>query len=195
MRAIRGVSGDRCRALHPRLRRRHRARAGAQTSSGACRRMWISRSCRVPAAPVSRSGLRRAARHAARPRDGGAAGGRLRLRSARQAHAGRATKSRYTVWQLPYAADSGAGEGLRPTIQVELNYAPLRRPPVTLPVSSFVAEATKPAAGGAEHRLRQRHRRPRPRSWSRSPAAPPWTWPAPAAIRTRRWCATSTICT
>ena len=35
-------------------------------------------------------------------------------------------ENRYTVWQLPYAADSGAGEGLRPTIQIELNYAPLR---------------------------------------------------------------------
>lgn len=50
-------------------------------------------------------------------------------------------ESRYTVWQLPYAGDSGAGEGLRPTIQVELTYAPLREPAVMLPVSSFVAEA------------------------------------------------------
>jgi len=50
-------------------------------------------------------------------------------------------ESRYTVWQLPYAGESGAGEGLRPTIQVELTYAPLRNPPVMLPVSSFVAEA------------------------------------------------------
>lgn len=31
---------------------------------------------------------------------------------------------------------------MRPAIKVELNYAPLRRPAVTLPVSSFVAEAT-----------------------------------------------------
>jgi Nucleotidyl transferase AbiEii toxin, Type IV TA system len=30
---------------------------------------------------------------------------------------------------------------LRPNIQIELTYAPLRQPPVTLPVSSFVAEA------------------------------------------------------
>ena len=50
-------------------------------------------------------------------------------------------KGRYAVWQLPYASDSGAGEGLRPAIKVELNYAPLRRPPPMLPVSSFVAEA------------------------------------------------------
>jgi hypothetical protein len=47
----------------------------------------------------------------------------------------------YAVWQLPYAADSGAGEGLRPTIRIEMTYAPLRQAPVTLPVSSFMAEA------------------------------------------------------
>ena len=52
-------------------------------------------------------------------------------------------ESSYMVWQLPYAPQAAAGEGLRPTIQVELNYAPMRRPAVTLPVSSFVAEATK----------------------------------------------------
>ena len=50
-------------------------------------------------------------------------------------------ENRYTVWQLPYATDSGAGEGLRPTIQIELTYAPMRLAPVTLPVSSFMAEA------------------------------------------------------
>lgn len=50
-------------------------------------------------------------------------------------------ESRYTVWHLPYAGDSGAGEGLRPTIQIEMTYAPLRLAPVMLPVSSFVAEA------------------------------------------------------
>ena len=47
----------------------------------------------------------------------------------------------YAVWLLPYGAANGAGEGLRPTIKVELNYAPLRRGTVTLPVRSFVAEA------------------------------------------------------
>ena len=52
-------------------------------------------------------------------------------------------EGRYAVWQLPYASDSGAGEGLRPSIKVELNYAPLRRRIVMLPVSSFVAEATR----------------------------------------------------
>lgn len=49
----------------------------------------------------------------------------------------------YAVWQLPYPGESGAGEGLRPTIKVELNYAPLRRAAVRLPVQSFVAEATR----------------------------------------------------
>jgi hypothetical protein len=50
-------------------------------------------------------------------------------------------ENRYTVWHLPYATDSGVGEGLRPTIQIEMTYAPLRQAPITLPVSSFVAEA------------------------------------------------------
>ena len=49
--------------------------------------------------------------------------------------------NRYTVWQIPYADGSGAGEALRPTIQIELTYAPMRQAPVMLPVSSFVAEA------------------------------------------------------
>lgn len=78
-------------------------------------------------------------------------------------------ETRYTVWQLPYAQESGAGEGLRPTIQIELTYAPMRLAPVTLPVRSFVAEAhgrrpevaqmacvsvTETAAEKAETRLR-----------------------------------------
>jgi len=50
-------------------------------------------------------------------------------------------ENRYTVWQLPYAGTGGAGQGLRPTIQIELTYSRLRLPAVTLPVSSFVAEA------------------------------------------------------
>ena len=49
-------------------------------------------------------------------------------------------ESRYTVYQLPYP-ESGAGEGLRPTIQIELTYATLRLPHVVLPISSFVCEA------------------------------------------------------
>jgi predicted nucleotidyltransferase component of viral defense system len=47
-------------------------------------------------------------------------------------------ENRYSVYQLPYPE---SGEGLRPTIQIELTYATLRRPRVMLPVSSFVSEA------------------------------------------------------
>lgn len=54
-------------------------------------------------------------------------------------------ENRYTIYQLPYQT-SGAGEGLRPTLQVELTYAALRLPPVMLPVSSFVSEAYDRAA-------------------------------------------------
>jgi hypothetical protein len=57
------------------------------------------------------------------------------------AHTRSRNENHYTVWQLPYDSESGAGEGLRPTIQIEMTYALLRRAPVTLPVSSFVAEA------------------------------------------------------
>ena len=49
--------------------------------------------------------------------------------------------NQYSVWHLPYASESGAGEGLRPAIQIEMTYAPLRLASVELPVSSFVAEA------------------------------------------------------
>jgi Nucleotidyl transferase AbiEii toxin, Type IV TA system len=93
----------------------------------------------LPAAPISRSSIRRAlgklndevtaALHAA----GFAFDPKACARSQNE--------NRYTVWQLPYAADSGAGEGLRPTIQIELTYAPMRLASVMLPVSSFVAEA------------------------------------------------------
>jgi hypothetical protein len=95
----------------------------------------------LPAAPISRSGIRRAlgklgdqvtaALHTA----GFAFDPKDETRTHSQ------NENRYTVWQLPYASDSGAGEGLRPTIQIELTYAPLRQAPVTLSVSSFVAEA------------------------------------------------------
>jgi hypothetical protein len=50
-------------------------------------------------------------------------------------------ENRYRVWNVPYAVAAGAGEGLRPTIKIELNFTRLRLPTVTLPVSSFVAEA------------------------------------------------------
>ena len=92
----------------------------------------------TPAAPVSRNGLRRQ-RGVLRDR----------VTTALQA-AGfafdpkEAVRSRdengYTIYQLPYPVGE-AGEGLRPTIQVELTHTALRLPRVTLPVSSFVAEA------------------------------------------------------
>jgi len=50
-------------------------------------------------------------------------------------------ENRYRVWNVPYAVAARAGEGLRPTIKIELNFTRLRLPTVTLPVSSFVAEA------------------------------------------------------
>ncbi|HUZ64841.1 MAG TPA: nucleotidyl transferase AbiEii/AbiGii toxin family protein [Acetobacteraceae bacterium] len=52
-------------------------------------------------------------------------------------------EGRYAVWHLPYASETGAGEGLRPTIQIETTYATLRQAAVTVPVSSFVAEANR----------------------------------------------------
>ncbi len=41
-------------------------------------------------------------------------------------------EDRYTVWQIPYDSVGSAGHGLRPTIQIELTYASLRLPAVTL---------------------------------------------------------------
>lgn len=93
-----------------------------------------------PSAPVSRSILRQRL---------GAL--RMRLSDAMQAagftfdpaDVARTSRNenRYTVWQLSYPAEFGAAEGLRPTIQIEMTYAPMRHAPVMLPVSSFVAEA------------------------------------------------------
>jgi hypothetical protein len=101
--------------------------------------MWISRSCRCR-------------RHRSAAAASGARLGKLGDRVTEALHAAgfafdpkactrSQNENRYTFWQLPYASDSGAGEGLRPTIQIEMTYAPLRQAPVTLPVSSFVAEA------------------------------------------------------
>jgi hypothetical protein len=91
--------------------------------------------------PVSRSGLHRAL-------------GALRQRVTEALQAAgfvfdptdeRATKSRndnrYTIWNLPYGLVAEDGNGLRSTIQIEMTYAPMRLPPVLLPVSSFVTEA------------------------------------------------------
>lgn len=92
------------------------------------------------AAPLSRSSLRRQL-GLLRPLVSAAlqAAG-FAFDPADKSHAWARDEGRYAVWNLPYG--SGGGEGLRPAIKVELNYAPLRRPAVTLPVSSFVAEAT-----------------------------------------------------
>jgi hypothetical protein len=78
----------------------------------------------TPAAPVSRSGLHRQ-RSALRDRVTAA------LRAAGFAFDPEdAVRSRdesgYTIFQLPYPA-SGAGEGLRPTIQIELKHTTLWR--------------------------------------------------------------------
>ncbi len=48
---------------------------------------------------------------------------------------------RYMLYQLPYENEGDVAAGLRPTIQVELTYAPLRLEAVRLPVASFITEA------------------------------------------------------
>jgi hypothetical protein len=95
----------------------------------------------TPASPVSRSGLHRQ-RSALRSRVTTAllaAGFSFDPKDPAEARS--RDESSYTIYQLPYGAAADTGQTLRPTIQVELNYAPLRRAPVTLPVSSFVSEA------------------------------------------------------
>jgi hypothetical protein len=44
-----------------------------------------------------------------------------------------------------------------PTIQIELTYAPMHQSPVTLPVSSFMAEAHGRPPEGGTNTVRQRH--------------------------------------
>ena len=92
----------------------------------------------TPAAPVSRSGLRRQ-RSALRDRvttalqaAGFAFDPKVAVRSR--------DENGYTIYQLPYTAGR-AGQGLRSTIQIEIKHTVLRLPGVTLPVSSFVAQA------------------------------------------------------
>jgi predicted nucleotidyltransferase component of viral defense system len=51
--------------------------------------------------------------------------------------------NRYTVYHLHDVRPGRGGAPLRPTIQIELTYATLRLPSVSLPVTSFVAEAFK----------------------------------------------------
>jgi len=52
-------------------------------------------------------------------------------------------ENHYAVYHLPYGDTTVSTHGLRPSIQIELTYTELRLAPVTLPVSSFLAEAFK----------------------------------------------------
>jgi hypothetical protein len=94
----------------------------------------------TPAASVTRSGLHRQ-RSTLRDRVTGAlhaAGFAFDPKDPAQVRS--RDESGYVIFQLPYTA-GGAGEELRPTIQIELKHTMLRLPLLTLPVSSFVAEA------------------------------------------------------
>jgi hypothetical protein len=95
----------------------------------------------LPAAPVSRSGIRRALGMLGDQVTAALQAAGFAFDPHDPANTRSRNENRYTIWQLPYAGDTGAGEGLRPTIQIETTYAPLRQVPVMLPVSSFVAEA------------------------------------------------------
>jgi Nucleotidyl transferase AbiEii toxin, Type IV TA system len=96
-----------------------------------------------PAAPVSRSALRRQLDHLRKRVSAALQAAGFAFDPADKSLAWARDEGRYAVWQLPYRSDREAGKGLRPSIKVELNYAPLRRPTLLLPVSSFVAEATR----------------------------------------------------
>ena len=128
----------------------------------------------TPGAPISRNGLRRQ-RSALRDRVTAA------LQAADFAFDPKdAVRSRdengYTIYQLPYTAGQ-AGQGLRSTIQIEIEHTVLRLPGVTLPVSSFVAEAQASHRRSRQSRVSASPRR-RPKSWSPSRAGPRWTSPA-----------------
>ncbi len=51
--------------------------------------------------------------------------------------------SRYTLYRLPYTPIAEGQGSLRPEIQIETAVWPLRRPSLSLPVTSFMAEALK----------------------------------------------------
>ncbi len=93
-------------------------------------------------APVSRSGIRRQLRRLREQVTLALQSAGLAFDPADESVTWSLNENRYTVYQLPYAPITGGGQGLRPTIQIELTYAPMRHAPVTLPVISFVAEAT-----------------------------------------------------
>jgi predicted nucleotidyltransferase component of viral defense system len=95
------------------------------------------------AAPISRSGLRRALSKL-RGQAGDALLAAGFLFDPEDDHAQHSqNEDRYTVWHLPYRSLTGAVNELRPEIKLEMTYAPMRQPPVLLPVSSFVTEAIK----------------------------------------------------
>ncbi|MDB5404248.1 MAG: hypothetical protein JWQ55_6266 [Rhodopila sp.] len=92
----------------------------------------------LPTAPTSRNGQRRALGDLTDKVTTALQMANFAFDPADPAHTRSRNENRYTIWQLPYAAPS---QGLRPTIQIELTYAPMRRSPVPRSVSSFVAEA------------------------------------------------------
>jgi predicted nucleotidyltransferase component of viral defense system len=94
-----------------------------------------------PATPVSRNGLRRALGKLGDQVTQSLLDAGFQFDPKDNACKHSQNENRYTVWQIPYDSVSGAGQGLRPTIQIELTYASLRLPAVTLPLSSFLAEA------------------------------------------------------
>jgi len=57
------------------------------------------------------------------------------------AHRESGNASRYTLYRLPYSPVSEGQGALRPEIQIETAVWPLRRPTLTLPITSFLAEA------------------------------------------------------
>jgi predicted nucleotidyltransferase component of viral defense system len=92
----------------------------------------------LPTAPTSRNGQRRALGDLTDRVTVGLQAAGFAFDPADPACTRSRNENRYTIWHLPYASP---GHGLRPTIQIELTYAPMRRPTVSRAVSSFVAEA------------------------------------------------------
>jgi predicted nucleotidyltransferase component of viral defense system len=95
----------------------------------------------LPAAPVSRSALRRQIGALRETISAALQAAGFVFDPADPAITWSRNANQYSVWHLPYVSAGGAEQGLRPTIQIEMTYAPLRLAPVELPVSSFVAEA------------------------------------------------------
>jgi hypothetical protein len=82
--------------------------------------MWISRSCRGRATPVSRNGLRRALGKLGDQVSQSLLDAGFQFDPKDIACKHSQNENRYTVWQIPYGNADGAGQGLRPTIQIEL---------------------------------------------------------------------------